>query len=815
MADYEKLGVFYLGRFHDLETKKTSSELLLYESKHLVTHGLVAGMTGSGKTGLCVDLIEEAAIDGIPAILLDPKGDLGNLLLTFPEFRPEDFSPWVNPDEAQRHEISVAELGARQAELWRSGLARWDQSGERIRRLRDATEFALYTPGSTAGLPISILKSFAVPPADILEDGELLRERVASTVSSLLALAGIRTDSPHSRETILMSHLLQQAWGAGRDLDLATLIHQVQQPPVQRIGVLDLESFFPAPDRFELAMRVNSLLASPSFASWRDGEALDIGRLLYTPAGKPRVVIFSIAHLGDSERMFFVTLLLNQMLSWMRSQSGTNSLRALFYMDEIFGYFPPVANPPSKQPLLTLLKQARAFGLGVVLATQNPVDLDYRGLANIGTWFIGRLQTDRDKARVLEGLEGAAAGRGVAFDRAKAEQILAGLGSRVFLLHSVHQEGFDVFESRWAMSYLRGPLSRNQIKQLVESQRPLPAPSVPPAPAPVHAASAAPSAVPSAPAAALRPVLPPQVPQFWLPVRGQIPADSMVVLQPRLFGSAQVRFADAKLKIEAQKDVTAVTEITDGAIPVDWVTAELFEISLSDLGRTPLDGEYVAPAPPASQVKNYPTWARDFEAWIQSATTLKLLRSPVLRLISLPGEEERDFRIRLNQAAREERDAAADKLRQKYAPKIAALQERVRRAQAAKQRETEQAQRAKMSTFISLGSTVLGAFLGRKVISASSLGRAANTARSVGRAVEQAGDVNRAHETIQAMQQQLGDLETQFQTEADALTMYFNPGASLESVELRPTRSNINVRLVALVWVPFARSSVGVLTRLC
>ncbi|MCA9086899.1 MAG: ATP-binding protein, partial [Planctomycetaceae bacterium] len=209
-------------------------------------------------------------------------------------------------------------------------------------------------------------------------------------------------------------------------------------PPFDRIGVIGLENFYPQADRFQLAMLLNNLLASPGFSSWMEGESLDIQKMLYSPDGKPRFTILSIAHLSEAERMFFVTIFLNEVVSWMRAQSGTSSLRAILYMDEVFGYFPPTANPPSKTPMLTLLKQARAFGLGVVLATQNPVDLDYKGLSNAGTWFIGRLQTERDKARVLDGLEGASAAAGHAFDRRQMEVILSGLGSRVFLLNNVH-----------------------------------------------------------------------------------------------------------------------------------------------------------------------------------------------------------------------------------------------------------------------------------------------------------------------------------------------------------------------------------------
>ncbi len=290
-------------------------------------------------------------------------------------------------------------------------------------------------------------------------------------MTSLLGLVGVEADPVKSREHILVSTILRVAWTEGRDLDLAGLIQQIQSPPVKRVGVLDVEAFFPSKDRFALAMTLNNLLAAPGFAAWMEGEPLDVQSLLYTPEGKPRVSIFSIAHLGDAERMFFVSLLLNQMVGWMRNQSGTTSLRALVYMDEIFGYFPPVANPPSKQPLLTLLKQARAFGVGVVLATQNPVDLDYKGLSNAGTWFIGRLQTERDKARVLDGLEGAAAGAGGRFDRGKMEETIAGLGNRIFLMNNVHEDAPVVFETRWAMSYLRGPLTRDQIKTLMDGRR--------------------------------------------------------------------------------------------------------------------------------------------------------------------------------------------------------------------------------------------------------------------------------------------------------------------------------------------------------
>jgi hypothetical protein len=845
MQDYEKLGVFYLGRYHDLAARQSLPDPVLYNSNDLLTHALCVGMTGSGKTGLCIDLIEEAALDGIPALLIDPKGDLANLLLTFPDLRPEDFEPWVNPDDARKKGLSVPDHAAQQAELWRKGLARWDQDGERIRRLRDAADCVIYTPGSNAGLPVSILNSFAAPPAEILDDAELLRERINTTVSGLLGLVGVEADPARSREAIFLANILQKAWQDGRSLDLGGLIQEIQTPSLTRVGVMDVETFYPAKDRFTLAAAVNGLLASPGFSAWLEGEPLDLQRIYYTPAGKPRVAIFSVAHLNDAERMFFVTLLLNQVLGWMRAQSGTTSLRALVYMDEIFGYFPPVANPPSKLPLLTLLKQARAFGVGVVLATQNPVDLDYKGLANIGTWFLGRLQTDRDKQRVLDGLEGAAASQSAAFDRAAMEQTLAALGNRVFLLRNVHEDGAAVFESRWAMSYLRGPMSRNQIKALMDSRRapasaaarPSGAPaaariSAAPASARIGAAPASPAArqpqpVPTAPGAfpaakpvaepavaaldAARPTLPPAIPQFFLPARS---SSGTLVYQPMLVGAATVRFVDTKSSVDASQNVVLLTPIKDDAVPVDWAEAQELDVDANDLEKTPASGAQFGELPAAaSQAKNYANWSKDLVTALFSGRKLTLFNSPKLGQVSRPGESEGDFRVRLQQTSREQRDAVAAKLRAKYAPKIATLNERLRRAEQAVEREAGQARQAKISSAISFGATLLGAFLGKKAVSATNISKAGTAVRGAGRALEQSQDVARATETVEAVKQQLADLDAQFQAEVNAAEASYDPAAeTFQSLEVRPTKTNISVKLVALAWTPHGRDAHGHLT---
>ncbi|TKB79631.1 MAG: ATP-binding protein [Nitrospira sp.] len=812
--DFEKLGVFYLGRPYDLATKQAKPGWLLYDSKDLVTHAVCVGMTGSGKTGLCLSLLEEAAIDGIPAIMIDPKGDLANLLLTFPKLQAEDFQPWVNEDDARKKGLSPADFAQQEADLWKKGLASWGQDGARIQRLKDAADFSVYTPGSNAGLPVSILKSFAAPGQEILDDTELLRERVSTTTTSLLGLLGIEADPIKSREHILLSTMLEGIWKQGKDLDLAALIQLIQTPPMKKVGVLDLDSFYPSKDRFGLAMQLNNLLAAPGFASWMEGEPLDIGAMLHTPSGKPRLTIFSIAHLSDAERMFFVTLLLSQMLGWVRAQSGTTSLRALLYMDEIFGYFPPVANPPSKLPLLTLLKQARAFGVGIVLATQNPVDLDYKGLANTGTWFIGRLQTERDKARVLEGLEGASAGAGKPFDKQAMEQILAGLGNRIFLMNNVHEDAPITFETRWALSYLRGPLTRTQIKTLMDPvkrealsvKRDIEGGQSPALEGPRRAT------VPSQPAAlSARPVLPPDVPQHFIPLRGSQPPGATVLYQPKLLGAAQVRFADSKSGVDLTRDLTVLAPVGSGAVAVDWDHAETADLAVGDLESSPSeDGAYGELPPAAGKAKSYEGWGKDFSGWLFRTQKLDIFKSPSTKMVSQPGESERDFRVRLQQGAREERDRSAEQLRQAYAPKIAALQDRIRRAEAAVERESDQAKHAGLQAAISIGATVLGAFMGRKTISASTIGKATTAIRGAGRTMRDVKDVGLAKDNVAALQQQLADMEARFKAEADALTAATDPlQEKLETVSVKPTKSNIAVKLVALAWTPYWRDENG------
>jgi len=812
VTDFEKLGIFYLGREHDLAAGKTGGTPLLYDSRDLVTHGAIIGMTGSGKTGLAITLLEEAGIDGIPAIAIDPKGDLGNLLLGFPSLSAQEFGPWINADEAARQRLSPEAFAEQQAAAWREGLAAWGQDGSRIARLREAVDLAIYTPGSSAGLGLSIVRSFAAPPAELRDDAELFAERVGTTVTGLLTLLGLDADPVQSRDHVLLSTIAGAAWRAGEDLDLAGLIGRIQSPPVSRVGVLDLESFYPAKDRFALAMRVNALLAAPSFAAWSAGEPLDVASLLYTPAGKPRISIVSIAHLAEAERMFIVSLLLNEVVAWMRRQPGTTSLRALLYMDEVMGYLPPVANPPSKIGFMTLLKQARAYGLGVVLATQNPGDLDYKALGNLGTWMIGRLQTDRDRGKVLDALEGALGATG-RFDRARADEAIAGLGKRIFLLNNIHEDAAVAFETRWALSYLRGPLTRDQIKVLTQARATgtgsrrdaaaaAPGGTAPPGPAvPAPGERVAVPAARAAGAAETRPVLPPDVPQFFVPRRA---GGAGLAYEPQVFAAGQVQFVDAKLGVNEVSDVAVLVPFIDAPVPVDFGQAQPSEVGLAELEAEPEAGARFGSVPAAAaRAKNYAAWEKAFASWLYRTQALLLMKDAQTGLTSMPGEAEREFRIRVQLAERERRDAEKARLEQKFAPRMAALDERIRKAQERVVREADQASTTKMATAINVGTSLLGALFGRRRLTAANVGRVASAARSATRTMKEAKDVGLAEENVGALQQQRADLDAALAAELAALETQADASTRpLATVEVKPKKTHIAVQRVVLAWVP-------------
>jgi hypothetical protein len=811
VQDFEKLGAFYLGRLFDRQADRTTDDLLLYDAKDLTTHGVCVGMTGSGKTGLCISLLEEAAIDGIPALVIDPKGDLPNLLLTFPKLRSQDFRPWIDEAAGSRKGLTPEQYATQTAEAWKKGLTRWGQDGSRIDRFRSSVETSIYTPGSSAGRSLQVLRSLAAPPPALAKDEEAVRDRVVAVTSGLLSLLGIEADPLRSREHILIANLLSRAWGEGRDLEVADLIREIQAPPFERLGVLDVESFFPGRERAELAMSLNNLLASPGFSGWMKGDPLEIGSLLYTPSGKPRLSIFSIAHLSDPERMFFVTVLLNEIVAWMRTQPGTSSLRALVYMDEVFGYFPPSANPPSKLPMLTLLKQARAYGVGILLATQNPVDLDYKGLSNAGTWFLGRLQTERDKARVLDGLEGASAASGAGFNRAEIDQMLSGLKSRVFLMHNVHDDRPALFHTRWALSYLAGPLTRSQIQTLTpegETEAPPTTVAASAARAPAEPVAALPIA------AADRPLLPPDVEEFFLPRRAAVPEGGSLVYRPALLGASRLHYTNRRGDVDHWEDVWMLAPLREEATSDPWEAAEALD-GRPDLDTTPdPQGKFGALPSEAAQPRRYASWAKRLKAHLYRSRPLVLHRCRSLKQCSTPGQTEGEFRVGLTHAVREQRDLKVEKLRKRYAPKLARLGERIRTAEQRVGREEDQSRTQKLQTAVSLGATVLGALFGRRAASVGTVGRASTTMRGAARMARERGDVARARENLRELQRKLEELEAEFEEATEELRDRLDPSMlEVEEYAVRPRKSDIEIEPVGLVWTPWSISSEGIAER--
>ena len=785
----EGLGVLYLGRKVDEETG-APAEPLLVDAKRLTTHAVCVGMTGSGKTGLLIDLVEEAALDGIPTLVVDPKGDLANVLLTFPDLAPADFLPWLEPEAAARAGLTPDELAAKTARTWAEGLAAGGQSGERIRRLRDAVEMTIYTPGSRSGVPLAMLGSLDTPPPAVADDPEMRRERIDSLVAAILALAGIDGEPGTSREHVLLAAIVDVLWKSGQRVDFGTLVRSIPAPPLERVGFLELENFFPAGERFQLATRLNTIAAAPGFDAWLDGEPLDVGRLLWTPAGKPRVAVVSIAHLADAQRMAFVTLLAGAAVAWMRSQGGTSSLKALFLMDEVFGYLPPTANPPSKTPLLTLLKQARAYGLGVVLATQNPVDLDYKGLSNAGLWFLGRLQTARDKARVLDGLEGAATAAGGGFDRQRLDRLLSGLEQRRFLMHSVHGDEETLFQTRWTMAYLRGPLLREEIRRLSSTAAPA---------TPQPAAAAAPAGE-SGP----RPLLPPGVREVFLAPDSSVPSDAPVRYEPAILGRARVRFAKAGTGIDVDREVIRLADASDlvgesaweGGTPLD--TPPRIEAGPRTGSFAPLPATLAGP-------RGYASLATALKSHLGRSARLTVWRAAALDAVSQPGESEGEFRTRIAQRAKEWRDGQIEEVRRSYATKIASLTDRIDRARQKVEREKAEAKNQSLQTYVSIGSAVLGALLGRKKASATTIGRAATSMRSASRAARQQADVAHAEESLSSLDEKLATLEQEVEERLERIREDSDPARiELEPLEIPARKTDISVDTVVLAWVPRA-----------
>lgn len=789
---YETMDLFYLGREIDPQSGKTTTAPLLYKNKNLTTHAAIIGMTGSGKTGLGMGILEEAAIDKIPALVIDPKGDMGNLLLSFPKLDANDFLPWIEEDKASRKGLSREELAKQTAADWKKGLESWDQDGERIQRMRSHTDFTIYTPGSSAGNPISVLDGLEAPDTETLKDNDTLTGLVNAAVSSILALVGIKGDPLQSREHILLASVILYFWRQEQSLDLEALVRAVVDPPFSEIGAFPLDGFYPQAKRMELAMQLNNILASPSFSAWMQGELLQMEHFLSSSEGKTKTSIFSIGHLSDQERMFFVTMLLSRLISWMRRQEGASGLRCILYMDEIFGYFPPIGNPPSKEPMLLLLKQARAFGIGVVLSTQNPVDLDYKGLSNIGTWFIGRLQTKQDQDRVLTGISGSSD----TFDKEQLRTLLSDMRGRTFLMRSAHLDEPILFETRWVLSYLKGPLSLPEIERLC-------------AQAPADSAEQIAEAQESIPASTTNtsgadphpPMLPKSVTQYFVP--SPVPA-AKLLLRPFLFGRATVRFFNQKRNIDRQRQVNLRLELDANYRDADWQKATPYPLNLELAQMSPPQQALFLPLPAAiASMKNVSEETKSLAEHLYRSKQLPLLRVESLDLESNPDESREQFMIRLKNILAEKKEAETAKIEEQFRKKQEQLENRLNKAYARLEKEKGDVSAKTVDTVISFGMAALGAFLGKKAVSISTASRTSRGMRGAGRIMKEKGDVNRAEEAVALIEQDIEDLAVQLQEETSSLNEAYDPAQySIEEFAITPRRADIFNVEVALVWEP-------------
>ncbi len=801
----------FLGGNVDPATHDRTGDEVRIDTDKFTTHGVIVGMTGSGKTGLGVVLIEEVLTAGLPALLIDPKGDLTNLCLTFPGLQPTDFRPWIDEAQAKAAGATPDEFAQQQSELWTKGLLGWGFTAQNVANLRSTTDFTIYTPGSQSGVPVNIVGSLQVP--EDMSDAEVVGDEIEGYVSGLLGLVGVQADPLSSREHILLSNLINHEWMAGRALDLATLVGLVGNPPIRKLGVFELDQFFPPKDRMALAMKLNGLLASPSFAAWAEGPPLDIQSMLYTPDGKPRCAIVTTAHLSDEERQFVTSMMLSKLVTWMRRQSGTTDLRAMLYMDEVAGYLPPTANPPTKKPIMTLMKQARAFGVGVVLSTQNPVDIDYKALSNAGTWMIGRLQTDRDKMRLLDGLSTASGG----VDVAQVDNTISGLGKREFVLRRAGKDTTEVFTTRWAMSYLRGPMTRDQISKLMETERErtISAPvSAAPGSTTVAPTGAAPAAAQPASELAddettVMPDIADGVPVRWIDVAAPWLADAGGAergkrLEAAIVARVQLRYDEAKADLVHDEEyecvISPITETADvsGAIAVDY--------DVRDLRSDPPDGAVYAMSDAKLSTKTmFNGIERDLKDQLVRSLTIDIPSNPGLKLYGRPGEAADAFEVRCLRVADESADAEIAKLRDKYEAKVTKLRDQIEAAEDRVDVLEEESSSKRNSELLSTAGSILGGLLGGKRSRSGMLGKLGTAAGRRGRTKAGAQRLDAAENKVVRLQESLEDIALDLEedvTEIDAKWMALAKQA--DSIQVGLEKTDIKVTELVLAWLPVA-----------
>jgi hypothetical protein len=786
-APPEKMGSFFLGSEYDLENGEITGEYINYDARDLTTHAVCIGMTGSGKTGLCICLLEEAAIDKVPAIIIDPKGDITNHLLHFPELLSTDFLEWINVDDARRKNYTLDEYASVVSDMWKNGLESWGIGKKRIEELSESVDYTIYTPGSGTGVPINIISSLEAPK---YEDRDTLNNLISGTTSALLKLLNNDQDPVRSKEGILLSSILHHHWSQEQSLSLEKLIKQVQNPPFNRLGVFDLDAFYPEEKRLELALQLNSLIASPSFTEWLTGDTLNISRLLYHENGKPRHSIFSLAHLGEEERMFFVTLLLERISSWMQGQSGTTSLRAVLYFDEVFGYMPPVANPPSKIPLLRLLKQGRAYGLGVVLTTQNPVDLDYKGLTNTGTWFIGKLQTERDKNRVLEGLESAVQLSGID-DSINYGDIIGKLRSRVFLLHNVHNDSTKIFHTRWAMNYLRGPLTGVQIKRLMKEKK---------------EKTSIKLITSSGKYASSPPNVDPKIEQYYIELSAKNfgvneRVDGKIRLLPSLLLNYRLRFYDKKRGIDKTSTNWVIAPEPNNLDEINW--CQIRDIDPNTIHHQPLYSianiVYNQIPSQFNTFKEIKQYQKKFSDYLYRNKKYVFGAHPELKIYQSQNESREDFIVQLKQASREERDSKIDKLEKKYETKLDRINLKIDRLTGSFGAKEAEYDARKREEIFGVGETVLGVLLGRR--RTTGITTASRRRRMTTQTKHKLDEMKKE---IEELKQELVEIEDELKEQISLITKKWeNVEKEIVEYSITPRRTDIDVDEPKIAWVHY------------
>ncbi len=784
----------FLGGAVDPVTHERTGKDVRIGTDNFTTHGVIVGMTGSGKTGLGVVLIEEVLSAGLPALLIDPKGDLTNLCLTFPALAPSDFRPWIDEAQATAAGLTPEAFAVQQSELWTKGLLGWGLTTQNVATLRDKTDFTIYTPGSHSGVPVNIVGSLQVP-AD-MGDAEIVGDEIEGYVSGLLGLVGVDADPLSSREHILLSNLINHSWTEGRALDLAALVGLVGNPPIRKLGVFELDQFFPPADRMQMAIKLNGLLASPSFAAWGDGPALDIQSMLYTPAGKGRCAIVTTAHLSDEERQFVTSLILTKLVTWMRRQSGTTDLRALLYMDEVAGYLPPTANPPTKKPIMTLMKQARAFGVGVVLSTQNPVDVDYKALSNAGTWMIGRLQTDRDKQRLLDGLATASGG----VDVAAVDATISGLAKREFVLRRAGKDTTEVFTTRWAMSYLRGPMTRDQINQLTETT------STADATATANRPTEAPRETLADDETSVMPDVAGGIPVRWVDVAApwlaEVGGSSVGTrLEAAIVARVSLRYDDTKADVALNQEFECVlsplTEMIDvsRSIPVDYDDRDL-------RSEPTANSTYMFGKAPLTSKTYFANIERDLRDHLARSLTIDIPVNTDLKLYGRPGETVEQFELRSARTADELADAEIAKLRDRYETKVETVRRQLDEATDRVDVLEEEAHGKRNSELLSTAGSVLGGLFGGRS-RGGLLGKLGSAASRRGRTSAARERVDAAENKVERLEQGLIELEAELAdevTEIDARWM--GRAKNIMSMAIGLERTDVTISRLILAWIP-------------